>query len=303
MDITKVSDISEFLGEKYDGENFTINGATSLDKIKGNTLAFSNNNNIDNINCKALILVPVDFNYISNSIYSVIKVKNPRLEFAKVVNRFFVKPNKQGIHSSTIVGDNCKIDPSVSIGSNCVIGDNVKISQNTRINNNVVLYDNTILGDNCYLKSGSIIGEDGFGFDFEEDGTPVRIPHIGNVTIGNDVEVGSNTVIVRGTLNNTIIKNNVKIDDQVFIAHNCCIGENTVVIAFSEISGSVTIGENCWIGPNSSIIQKVTIGNKVTIGIGSIITKDIEDNKKIMALEGLDLRSLLKVKKRIEYGK
>lgn len=303
MDIVKISDISIFLGAKYSGDNFTINEATSLDKIKDNTLVFSKNKNVDNIKCKALILVPIDFNYISNSVYSVIRVKNPRLEFAKIVNRFFIKPNKPGIHNSTIVGDNCKIDPSVSIGANCVIGDNVKISRNTRINNNVVLHDNTILGENCYLKSGGIIGEDGFGFDFEEDGTPVRIPHIGNVTIGNDVEVGSNTVIVRGTLNSTIIKKNVKIDDQVFIAHNCNIGENTVIIAFAQISGSVTIGKNCWIGPNSSIIQKVNIGNKVTIGIGSIITKDIEDNKKIMALEGLNLRSLLKVKKRIEYGK
>jgi len=303
MDITKISDISEFLGEKYDGENFTINGATSLDKIKGNTLAFSKNNNIDNINCKALILVPVDFNYISNSIYGVIRVKNPRLEFAKIVNRFFIKPNKPGIHNSTIVGDNCKIDPSVSIGANCVIGDNVKISRNTRINNNVVLHDNTILGENCYLKSGCIIGEDGFGFDFEEDGTPVRIPHIGNVTIGNDVEVGSNTVIVRGTLNSTIIKKNVKIDDQVFIAHNCNIGENTVIIASAEISGSVIVGSNCWIGPNSSIMQKVVIGDNATIGMGAVITKNVESNKKIMGLNGIELRGLVRLKKRIQYGK
>jgi len=144
---------------------------------------------------------------------------------------------------------------------------------------------------------------DGFGFDFEEDGTPVRIPHIGNVIIGNNVEIGAKNTIARGTIDNTVIANNVKIDDQVHIAHNCFIGNNTIITACVEISGSVTIGENCWIGPNCSIIQKVTIGDNTTIGIGSIITKDIEANKKIMGLESLELRPLLKVKKRIEYGK
>jgi UDP-3-O-[3-hydroxymyristoyl] glucosamine N-acyltransferase LpxD len=303
MNNIKISDISKFLSVAYDGEDFIIKKVTSLDKIEDNSFVFSKNKTINNIDNKALILVPIDFEYSKNLNYSVIRVKNPRLEFAKVINNFFIKAIKKGIHSSTVIGNECKIDISVSIGANCVIGDNVIIGKNTKINNNVVLSDNTILGNNCYIKSGSIIGEDGFGFDFEEDGTPVRIPHIGNVTIGNNVEVGSNTVIVRGTLNNTFIEDNVKMDDQVFIAHNCKIGKNTVVISFAEISGSVTIGKNCWIGPNCSIIQKVTIGDNTTIGIGSIITKDIEANKKIMGLESLELRPLLKVKKRIEYGK
>ena len=95
----------------------------------------------------------------------------------------------------------------------------------------------------------------------------------------------------------------VKIDDQVHIGHNCTIGENTIIAACSEISGSVNIGKNCWIAPNSSIIQKVKIGDNVTIGIGSIVTKNIESNKKIMGLESLELKPLIKVKKRIEYGK
>jgi len=84
---------------------------------------------------------------------------------------------------------------------------------------------------------------------------------------------------------------------------NCKVGKNTIITACAEISGSVSIGQNCWIGPNSSIIQKVKIGDNVTIGIGSIVTKDIKDNKKIMGLKGLDLKTLLKVKKKIEYGK
>ncbi len=303
MKTIKISEIAEFLDVDFYGDNLNINEVSSLDNIKDNRLAFSKNKTIEINYYKALILVPIDFNYDKNSLYSVIKVNNPRLSFAKIVNNFFIKNKKQEIHITTIIGNNCNIDSTVSIGSNCTIGDNVKIGKNTIINNNVVLSNNTILGDNCYIKSGSIIGEDGFGFDFEEDGTPIRIPHIGNVTIGNDVEVGSNSVIVRGTLNNTIIENNVKIDDQVFIAHNCKIGSNSVIIAFAEISGSVTIGKNCWIGPNCSIIQKVTIGDNVTIGIGAVVVYSIESNKKVMGFDALDLRSLLKLKKRIEFGK
>jgi UDP-3-O-[3-hydroxymyristoyl] glucosamine N-acyltransferase len=303
MNSINISEIANFLLEKYYGKNLIINNVTSLDEISENSLAFSKSTNINNITTESLILVPIDFEYNFNSKYSVIKVKNPRLSFAKVVNNFFLKKNNKTIHSSTIIGSNCNIEASVTIGMNCVIGNNVKIGKNTVLNNNIVINDNTIIGNNCYIKSGSIIGEDGFGFDFEEDGTPVRIPHIGSVLIGNNVEIGSNTVIARGTLKNTIIANSVKMDDLVFVAHNCKIGTNTVLIALAEISGSVIIGKNCWIGPNCSIIQKVKIGDNVTIGIGATVTKSIDSNKKIMGFESLELRPLLKVKKRINYGK
>ena len=299
-----ISEIAEFLNESFYGTNFSINKPTSLGEIEDSTLVFSKSKTLTtDLNYKSLILCPLDFEYINNSVYTVIKVKNPRLAFAKVVNEFFIKNNNNEIDPSSNVGIECKIAYNVAIGKNSIIGNNVRIGKNTVIKHNVVIFDNTTIGDNCYIKSGSIIGEDGFGFDFEEDRTPVRIPHIGNVIIKNNVEIGAKTVIARATLGSTIIEDNVKIDDQVFIAHNCKIGPRTLIIAFAEISGSVTIGENCWIGPNSSIIQKVSIGDNTTIGIGAIIVDNIESNKKIMGFESISLRSLLKVKKRIEYGK
>ena len=303
MNTISVKDISEFLNSKYYGNNFVLIKACSLDNIEDQTFSFSKKSMNISLEKKSLILVPLDFDYLENSIFSVIKVENPRLEFAKVVNRFFIQNKAIEISNSSKLGKNCVIKDNVSIGENCVIGNNVLIEEGTIINHNIVISDNIKIGKNCYIKSGAILGEDGFGFDFEKDGTPIRIPHIGSIEIGNNVEIGCNTVIARGTLNNTKIEDNVKIDDQVFIAHNCKIGKNTVIISFAQISGSVVIGENCWIGPNSSIIQKLKIGNNVTVGIGSVITEDIPDNKKMMGLEGLDLRSLIKLKKRIEYGK
>ena len=303
MKIVKVEEIANFLTSKFYGSNLSIQRATSLDNAQDNVVVFSKTLKSIEIDNKCLILVPLNYEYFDHCKYTVIKVENPRLAFAKVVNKFFGYKVDIGISKTAKIGENSMVDLSVSIGENCVIGKNVVIKKGTIINHNVIISDGVVIGEDCYIKSGAVIGEDGFGFDFEKDGTPVRIPHIGSVIIGNDVEIGSNTVIVRGTLNNTIVGDNVKIDDQVFIAHNCKIGDKSVIIAFAEISGSVAIGQNCWIGPNSSIIQKVKIGDNVIIGIGTIITGDIEDNKKIMGFEGLDLKSLVKVKKRIEYGK
>ncbi|MCG3670031.1 UDP-3-O-(3-hydroxymyristoyl)glucosamine N-acyltransferase [Aliarcobacter butzleri] len=293
--------IADFLNEELVGKNIVLTHVKPLNDLADGALSFSKSKTL-NVDKNVLILVPMDTK-LNNISFSYICVDNPRLNFAKVVNEFFTKISSIGIDKTTIIGNNCTIANNISIGKNCVIGNNVKIGHGTIINNNVLIYDNTVIGANCYIKSGSVIGEDGFGFDFEKDGTPIRIPHIGNVVIGDNVEIGAKNTIARATLEKTVIENNVKTDDQVHIAHNCKIGENTIITACAEISGSVIIGQNCWIGPNSSIIQKVKIGNNVTIGIGSVITEDIQDNKKIMGLESIDLRNLVKLKRRIEYGK
>ena len=300
----QVSEISNYLQKEYIGNNFLIKRPVSFDKIVNNSVTFLNNSRQKDIpNVEALVLIPKGFD-TSCFRCTFIEVENPRLSFAKIVNKYFLKMQKnKGIHQTCVLGDLCMIDESVSIGPNCVIGDRVTIGANTIINNNVVISDNVVVGSNCYIKSGAIIGEDGFGFEFEQDSFPVRIPHIGNVVIDNNVEIGSNSVIARGTLNSTTIENGVKIDDHVFIAHNCYISSNTMITAFAEISGSVTIGKNCWIGPNSSIIQKIDIGDNSTIGIGAIVTENIGKNKKIMGLNGIELRGLVRLKKRIQYGK
>lgn len=296
------SEIALFLNSPLCGRDFTVSKVTSLKQAAAGSLVFSKNKVFElSSEIQCLVLCPEEPD-ITDAQYSYIKVKNPRLAFAKVLNRFFFCRADPGIHPSTIVGSNCVIAKSVSIGAHCVIGDDVTIGENTIINNHVVLYKNTKIGDDCYIKSGAVIGEEGFGFAFEDDKTPVRIPHLGNVIIGNNVEVGAHTTVARGTLGPTKICDFVKLDDQVFIAHNCMIGKNTVVIAFAEISGSVTIGENCWIGPHSAIINNITIGDNVTIGIGSVITGSVDSCKKVMCLESIELRSLLKLKKRIDYG-
>lgn len=302
--MVKVSEIAKYLKKKYTGKNISIKIPASFNNIKKNSIIFLNKSNKKIIsNTEALILIPKGLNTKGFNC-SYIEVDNPRLSFAKIIKKYFLeKKIKKGINKSCIIGKNCKIDKSVSIGANSVIGNGVLIGGNTIINSNVVISDNVIVGDNCYIKSGAIIGEDGFGFEIVKNKPPVKIPQIGSVVIGSNVEIGANSGIARGTLNNTIIENGVKIDDHVHIGHNCHVSSNTIITACVEISGSVNIGKNCWIGPNSSIIQKIDIGENSTIGIGSIITKNIKKNKKVMGLNSIDLKSLIRLKRRIEYEK
>ncbi len=140
-----------------------------------------------------------------------------------------------------------------------------------------------------------------FGFDFEDNGTPIKIPHIGKVVIGNNVEIGANTTIAKATFDTTTIKNHVKIDDQVHIAHNCFIDEKTIITAQVILSGSVTIGKKCWIGPNASLIQKIKIEDNVLIGMGATVTKNIPRNSKVMGLNALPLKQLSQFKKNTGY--
>lgn len=298
----KASEIAGYLGLPLIGEDIEIDGVCPSDMVENGKLIFlSKNNYLEKFNTRALYLVRENKEIDRQSLNSYIKVLNPRLAFAKIIDRFFLKKEEPEISPTAKIGKNVDLGERVSIRENCVIGDNVKIGKGTIIRHNVVVAKNTIIGENCYLKSGSVIGEDGFGFDFEEDGIPVRLPHLGKVVVGDNVEIGANCTIARGTLSDTIINRNVKVDDQVHIAHNCVIGENTIITAQAEISGSVKIGKNCWLGPNCSIIQKIKIGDRVVVGIGAIVTEDIPDNKTIMGLEALNLRTLLKLKKRLGY--
>lgn len=297
-------DIAVFLKTKLVGSDYPVEKVNSLNQATDHSLVFAKSTKFQvDTCCQCIIICPLDSEWDKKINYSLIKVENPRLAFAKVLTHFFVKKRNSGISANAIIGQGCQIDSAVLIGNHCVIGDNVSIGPRSTINHHVVIADNTVIGSDCYIKSGAILGEDGFGFDFEEDNTPVRVPHLGNVVIGNHVEIGANNTIARATLGSTIISDYVKCDDQVHIAHNCSIGEATIITAQAEISGSVKIGKHCWIGPNASIMQKVSIGDHVTIGLGAVVIEDVAKNKKVMGLDSLDLRSLIGLKKRINFGK
>jgi len=273
--------IAHFLHSKLYGRNVSIIRPSSLFSVQPGSLVFSNRYSdqvLEKLNHYENIVVLAVPEYLDKLNCTYIIVDNPRLSFARALQEFFVGKHQARIANTVVLGEDVSIGMNVAIGSYSVIGNNVIIGDNTEILNHVVIGDNTIIGSNCLIKSHSVIGEPGFGFDFDTESHPVRIPHIGNVYIGNYVEVGAFTTIARATLDTTKISDYVKIDDHVHIAHNSSIGENTLITACAEISGSVSIGCNTWVSPNCSITNNIEVGSNCFIGIGSVVTKDVPSN-------------------------
>jgi UDP-3-O-[3-hydroxymyristoyl] glucosamine N-acyltransferase len=218
--------------------------------------------------CKPNVVLP------EKSGTAFIKVKNPRLAFAKLMDRFIAPEAEFGIHPSAIIGKNCQLG-KVSVGKYVVIGDNVSVGDGTMILVGAVISDNVKIGKNSLIKSNAVIGQKGFGFEYDKDHIPFSLKHVGGVVIGDNVEVGANSVVCRGTTSDTIISDHVKIDDNVFIAHNVRVGARTLVIAGAVVCGSARIGEDCWLAPNCSIMNNISVGDKAVVGLGAVVIKSV----------------------------
>lgn len=273
--------IGNYLGREVFGPEVDIRAPASLDNAQPNTVLFVKDYSLERvkqINRLSNVLALVPSEYEGQLSVTHILTSEPRLDFARVLQHFFAPKQPTGIESTAIVDETAMVGKDVYIGHFSVIGKGVVIGDNTVIRDHVVIRENCLVGKGCLIKSNTVIGEEGFGFEFLDDGSPVRIPHFGRVVLGNFVEIGAMNVIARGTFDDTVIADNVKTDDHVFIAHNAQIGPNSVVIAGAEISGSVTIGKNVWISPQVSIINQVNIGDGALIGIGAVVTKSVEPN-------------------------
>lgn len=202
--------------------------------------------------------------------------KNPRLDFIKAL----LALERLGRFERAI--EAARIDQSVTLAANVSIGKGVVIGQGTRIEPNVTIADDTHIGRDCWLKSGCVIGEPGFGLEREADGTPLRMLHLGNVVIGDRVEIGALTTVCRGTLGPTVVEDDAKIDDHVHVAHNVHVGKKAFVIACAELSGGVVLGEAAWVGPNASVLEKVKIGDRAFVGLGAVVLRDVAPDTTVV---------------------
>ena len=226
---------------------------------------------------------------------NVIIVPNPYLAYAHIAALFDHRPvNKPGIHPSACVAAGAEIHPSASIGpfvaveagavigagtsigAHSSIGEGSHIGENCRIAANVQIYHGVQIGDRVVLHSGVVIGSDGFGFA-NDRGVWVKIPQIGGVTIGDDVEIGANTTIDRGALENTVIGKGVKMDNQIQVAHNVQIGDHTAIAGCVGIAGSAKIGRYCGIGGGAGILGHLEIADGVQVTAMSLVTKSIQE--------------------------
>ena len=220
---------------------------------------------------------------------------NPYAYFARVSALLNPLPEaRPGVHSGAVIGAGAVIDASASIaaaavigegvkigahsviGEGCCIGANAVIGSHARLYPRVVIYHDCVIGDNLIAHSGTVIGSDGFGFAIDE-GRWIKIPQIGRVVIGNDVEIGANTTIDRGALNDTVIEDGVKLDNQIQIAHNVRIGAHTAIAGCVGIAGSTTIGRHCRIGGSAGILGHLHIADHVEIASFTLIGKSIRE--------------------------
>jgi UDP-3-O-[3-hydroxymyristoyl] glucosamine N-acyltransferase len=251
-----------------------------------------------NSQCGAVILppgltrdIPTAVRFISphpqRSFVEAIYLFNPGMRIGRETSTL-IHPSAQVSASATLgqniqIGANCvigeyvEIGDQVIIGAGCVIEDNVKIGAQTLLHSNVTLCHGVILGMQVILHPGVVIGSDGFGLVLDE-GDWIKIPHLGTVVIGNRVEIGANTTVDRGALDDTVIEDGVKLDNLIQVAHNVRIGENTAIAACVGIAGSAIIGKNCRISGAAVVLGHLSVADNVTITAMSLVTKSIKQS-------------------------
>lgn len=176
-----------------------------------------------------------------------------------------------------VVGEGCSIGDNSVIGPHSVLFDDVCVGSGTVISAHVTCYEGTVIGSRVIIHSGSVIGADGFGFAPQEDGSYLKIPQLGIVEIGDDTEIGANTTIDRATMGSTVIGKGVKIDNLVQVAHNCRIGDHTVIAAQAGISGSVILGKCCMIGGQAGFAGHLELADRIQVAAKSGLSKSFSD--------------------------
>jgi UDP-3-O-[3-hydroxymyristoyl] glucosamine N-acyltransferase len=219
---------------------------------------------------------------------NVSEMMNPKSKMEKGIHPSAVVcggsfPESCSLGAHVVLGQNVSLAEGVEIGAGCFIGDNVTIGKNTQLQANVTIYSDCVIGAHCTIAAGAVIGADGFGYANQE-GAWVKIPQVGRVLIADNVDIGANTTIDRGALDDTIIEQGVKLDNLIQIGHNCVIGEHTVIAGCVGIAGSAKVGKRCKIGGAAMILGHLEIANDVTVSPGTMITRSLKKADTYTAL-------------------
>ncbi|HLD16681.1 MAG TPA: UDP-3-O-(3-hydroxymyristoyl)glucosamine N-acyltransferase [Coxiellaceae bacterium] len=292
-----LKEIAEALGARLKGDpGCVITGIAPIQKAKAGDICFLNNlyyrEFLKDSQASAVVLSPENAEFCSTN---ALITENPYLGFAKMAHLFYQRPSiPAGVHPTAVIATSAHIDPSASIGAYCVIGNYVTIGANSIVRAHTILGDEVKIGNDCYLyenvtiyhrvtvghrvtlHSGVIIGADGFGLAKDDKHQWVKIPQVGGVTIGNDVEVGANTCIDRGALEDTLIEEGVKLDNLIQVGHNVRIGAHTAIAGCVAIAGSANIGRYCMIGGAASINGHISIADRTMIGATASVANTIK---------------------------
>ncbi len=292
----------QLAGEVRGDGAVVLTGFAPADRAQAGDLTFAENETYFHraeASAASAILVAGDY---KSERKTLICVANARIAFARVLPIFFPEPVlAAGIHPSAAVADSARIDVTAYIGPHCIVGEEVHIGpravlqggnsvgfqshlgEDTHIFPNVTIYPRTLIGKRVRIHSGTVIGSDGFGYVFDQ-GVHRKVPQVGNVVIGDDVEIGANVTVDRGALGPTIIGKGTKIDNLVQIAHNVSIGEHSLVVAQVGIAGSTKLGNYVTLGGQVGIAGHLKIGDQAVIAAQSGVMHDIKDGEKIPRL-------------------
>lgn len=210
----------------------------------------------------------------------VVFADNPRLEFARMLAALFQVTPVAATSPHALVSADALIGVDVNIGPMAVVGA-ATIGEGSVVGAGAVIHDGVSVGSNCHIHPGAVIGGAGFGFERDETGIPVRMPHLGSVIVGDDCEVGSQTCIDRGTIADTVLGTSVKIDNLVHIAHNVQLGDGTMIAANAVIAGSASIGKRVWIGPGAVVSDGIVVGDDSAVSLGAVVTKDVAPGERV----------------------
>ncbi len=314
-----VDQVASLLNGKVEGDGSAkVNRLDKIQEGRPGGVSFLSNEKYENFIYQteaSAVIVSEDFKAKKEIKTSIIRVKDAYTGFTQILEAYalFAKNSKTGVEepafideSSLIgsghyrgafsyIGKNCRIGKEVKIYPNAYLGDNVTIGDHTIIHAGAKICSDSHIGSYCEIHPGAVIGSDGFGFAPQEDGTYKTIPQIGNVIVEDFVSIGANTTIDCATMGSTIIKKGAKIDNQVQIAHNVIVGENTVIAAQAGISGSTEIGKNCVIAGKAGIVGHIKIADKTTIGANTGVSKSIDlPGQTLFGYMGIELKSFLK---------
>ncbi len=311
-----MGDLAELCGGQAEGNlQRYLSSANALENATTDDLSFAASAKAIEAAARSsagCLLVPFSFDKTGS--WSLIRVENPRLAFARALGVLFPeKPRINSIHPTAIIsptariGVDCCIQPYVTIGENttvaagsligkgCTIGDGVEIGENARLHPNVTIYDGVRIGARVVLHSGAVIGADGFGFNLVEDHYE-KFPQVGTVEIGDDVEIGANACVDRAALGATRIGSGTKLDNLVHVAHNCTIGKHVIAAAQVGLSGSVTVGDYAVLGGQAGIADKAIIEAKAIVGAktGVVSSQRVPAGEPVWGMPARPLRQHLR---------
>jgi UDP-3-O-[3-hydroxymyristoyl] glucosamine N-acyltransferase len=273
--------IVALLGGELHGEaELEIGGLASLEAAGPNQLSFLSHPRYASqlASTKAgCVIVGPDMQTQAMLRGACIVTEQPYLYFARVTQiwkRHLPQVDRPRLHPSAVVEPDAFIHPTAQVGALCVIESGARIGANTILKSRVTVSENCVIGERCLLHSGVVIGADGFGFAPNE-GTWEKIEQLAAVRIGNDVEIGANTCIDRGALQDTVIEDGVKLDNLIQVGHNVRIGKHTALAGCVGVAGSATIGAHCTIGGGAIVLGHLVLGDHVNISAATVVTRSI----------------------------